>query len=163
MGHRDQLKENITLLITYFLKQNFPNGKILWIWTLTGTSQLALVVSNPFANLRDVRDTGLIPGLGRSPGWKHGNALQYSCLENPMDRGACKLNNQGWMKHKLESRLQRNNNNLRYANDTTLMAEREDELKCLLMKVKEESEEVGLKLSIQKIKIMVSGPITSCQ
>ena len=67
------------------------------------------------------------------------------------------------MKHKLESRLQRNNNNLRYANDTTLMAEREDELKCLLMKVKEESEEVGLKLSIQKIKIMVSGPITSCQ
>ena len=59
MGHRDQLKENITLLITYFLKQIFPNGKILWIWTLTGTSQLALVGSNPFANLRDVRDTGL--------------------------------------------------------------------------------------------------------
>ena len=66
------------------------------------------------------------------------------------------------MKHKLESRLQRNNNNLRYANDTTLMAEREDELKCLL-KVKEESEKAGLKLNIQKTKIMASHPITSWQ
>ena len=56
---------------------------------------------------------------------------------------------------------QRNINNLRYANDTTLMAESEEELKSLLMKVKEESETVGLKLNIQKIKIMASGPITS--
>ena len=52
-------------------------------------------------------------------------------------------------------------NNLRYADDTTLMAESEDELKSLLMKVKEESEKVGLKLNIQKTKIMASGPITS--
>ena len=55
----------------------------------------------------------------------------------------------------------RNINNLRYANDTTLMAESEEELKSLLMKVKEESEKVGLKLSIQKTKIMTFGPITS--
>ena len=55
----------------------------------------------------------------------------------------------------------RNINNLRYADDTTLMAESEEELKSLLMKVKEESEEVGLKLNIQKTKIMASGPITS--
>ena len=55
----------------------------------------------------------------------------------------------------------RNNNNLRYADDTTLMAESEEELKRLLMKVKEESEKVGLKLNIQKTKIMASGPITS--
>ena len=55
------------------------------------------------------------------------------------------------------------NINLRYADDTTLMAEREEELKSLLMKVKEESEKVGLKLNIQKTKIMVSGPITSWQ
>ena len=54
-------------------------------------------------------------------------------------------------------------NNLRYADDTTLMAESEEELKSLLMKVKEESEKVGLKLNIQKTKIMASGPITSCQ
>ena len=57
----------------------------------------------------------------------------------------------------------RNINNLRYANDTTLMAESEEELKSLLMKVKEETEKVGLKLNIQKTKIMASGPITSWQ
>ena len=57
----------------------------------------------------------------------------------------------------------RNINNLRYADDTTLMAESEEELKSLLMKVKEESERVGLKLSIQKTKIMASGHITSRQ
>ena len=55
----------------------------------------------------------------------------------------------------------RNINNLRYANDTTLIAESEEELKSLLIKVKEESEKVGLKLNIQKTKIMASGPITS--
>ena len=57
----------------------------------------------------------------------------------------------------------RNINNLRYTDDTTLMAESEEELKGLLMKVKEESEKVGLKLNIQKTKIMASGPITSWQ
>ena len=55
----------------------------------------------------------------------------------------------------------RNINNLRYANDTTLMAESEEDLKSLLMKVKEKSEKVGLKLSIQKMKIIASGPIIS--
>ena len=57
----------------------------------------------------------------------------------------------------------RNSNNLRYADDTTLMAESKEELRSLLMKVKEESEKVGLKLNIQKTKIMTSGPITSWQ
>ena len=57
----------------------------------------------------------------------------------------------------------RNTNNLRYADDTTLMAESEEEWKSLLMKVKEESEKVGLRLNIQKMKIMASGPITSWQ
>ena len=66
------------------------------------------------------------------------------------------------MKHKLESRIARINiNNLRYADDTTLMAESKEKLKGLLMKVKEESEKFGLKLNIQKTKIMASGPITS--
>ena len=69
----------------------------------------------------------------------------------------------GWMKHKLESRvLGKNINNLRHADDTTFMAESE-ELKSLLMKVKEESGKVDLKLNIQKTKIMASGPITSWQ
>ena len=57
----------------------------------------------------------------------------------------------------------RNINNIRYADDTTLMAESEEELKSLLMKVKEESEKVGLKLNIQKTKIMTTGPVTSRQ
>ena len=57
----------------------------------------------------------------------------------------------------------RNTNNLRYSDDTTLMAENEEELKSLLMKIKEESENVGLKLNVQKTKIMASGPITSWQ
>ena len=70
----------------------------------------------------------------------------------------------GWMKHKLAGIkiAGRNINNLRYSDDTTLMAERE-ELKSLLMKVKEESGKVGLKLNIQKTKIEASGPITSWQ
>ena len=69
----------------------------------------------------------------------------------------------GWMKHKLESRLPGEISiNLRYADDTTLMVESK-ELKSLLMKVKVESEKVGLKLNIQKTKIMASGPITSWQ
>ena len=59
--------------------------------------------------------------------------------------------------------VERNMNNLRYANDATIMAESKEELKSLLMKVKEESEKAGLKLSIQKTKIMASGPITSWQ
>ena len=67
----------------------------------------------------------------------------------------------GWKKHKLELRLLGEINNLRYADYTTLMAESEEELKILLMKVKEESKKVGLKLNIQKTKIMASGPITS--
>ena len=66
-----------------------------------------------------------------------------------------------WMKHKLESR--KIINNLRYADDTTLIAESEEELMSLLMKMKEESEKVGLKLNIQKTKFMASGPITSWQ
>ena len=68
----------------------------------------------------------------------------------------------GWMSYKLESRL-RNINNFRYADDTTLMAESKEELKRLLMRVKEESEKAGLKLNIQKTKIMAPGPITSWQ
>ena len=52
------------------------------------SSQVALVVKNPSANAGDLRDTGLIPGLGRSPGGGRGDSLQYSCLENPMDKRA---------------------------------------------------------------------------
>ena len=91
-------------------------------------------------------DVGSIPEIGRFPGEGNGNTFQYSCLGNPMDRrileGYCPLG----------CRL----NNLRYADDTTVMAESKEELKSLLMKVKEESEEVGLKLNIQKTKFIAN-------
>ena len=69
----------------------------------------------------------------------------------------------GWTKHKLESRLPEEITIPRYADDTNLMAESEEEQKSLLMKVEEDSEKVGLKLNIQKIKTMASSPITSWQ
>ena len=81
-----------------------------------------------------------------------------------MQSTSCEMS--GWMKHKKEDCgeiTRRNINNLRYADDTTFMAESEGELKSLLMKVKEESEKAGLKLNIQKTKIMASGFITSWQ
>ena len=59
------------------------------------TVKLVLVVKNALANAEDVKDMGSIPGSGRSPGVGHGNPLQYSCLENPMDRGAWQVTDQG--------------------------------------------------------------------
>ena len=74
------------------------------------------------------------------------------------------MRNAGWDEAQAGIKIARRNiNNLRYADDTTLMAESEEELKSLLMKVKEESEKAGLKFNIQKTKIMASGPITSWQ
>ena len=72
------------------------------------------------------------------------------------------MRNAGWVKHKLESRLT-GEMPVRYVDDTSLMAKSEEELMSLLMKVKEESEKAGLKLNIQKTKIMASSPITSWQ
>ena len=86
----------------------------------------------------------------------------YPAYLTYMQSTSCKI--PGWMKHNLESRFfRRSINNLRYADDTTLIAESEEELKSLMMEVKEDSEKVGLKLNIQKIKIMASSPITSWQ
>ena len=74
------------------------------------------------------------------------------------------MRNAGLEEAQAENKIaRRNTNNLRYVDDTTLMAESEEELKSLLMKVKEQSEKVGLKLNIQKTKIMASGAITSWQ
>ena len=79
-----------------------------------------------------------------------------------MQSTSCKM--PAWMKHKLDSRLLGENiNSVRYADDTTLMEESKEDLKSLLRKVKEESEKAGLKLNIQKTKIMASSPITSWQ
>ena len=79
-----------------------------------------------------------------------------------MQSTICEILMPGWMNHKLRIKItMRNINNLKYADDATLTAESEEELKSLLMKVKEESEKAGLKLNIQKTKLMASGPITS--
>ena len=91
--------------------------------------------------------------------------VRQGCIRSPCLLNLCAeciRRNAGQEEHKLESRLLGENiNNLRYADDTTLMAESEEELKSLLMQVKEESEKVGLKLNIQKTKVMASGPISS--
>ena len=98
---------------------------------------------------------------GSKLGKEYAKAVYYhSVYLTSMQSTSCKM--AGWMNHKLESRLPGEiSNNLRHEDDTTLMVEREEELKSLLMKVKEESEKTGLKLNIQKTKIMASGPIIS--
>ena len=78
-----------------------------------------------------------------------------------MQSTSCKM--PGWMKHKLESRILGEISIIRYADDTTLRAESKEDLNSLLIKAKKESEKFGLKLNIQKTKIMASGPITSWQ
>ena len=105
------------------------------------------------------------PGHGTTDWFQIGKGVRQSCILSP-----CLFNiyeeyimrNAGMEEAQAGIKIaRRNTNNLRYADDTTLMAESEEELKSLLMKVKEESETVGLKLNIQETKIMASGPITS--
>ena len=76
--------------ILYHLKPLKPKIICLFLYLITvvSASQVALVAKNPHANTGDQRDTGSIPVSGRTPGGRHGNSLQYSCLENPVDRGA---------------------------------------------------------------------------
>ena len=115
-----------------------------------------------------VKKQQLEPNMEQQTGSKLGKEYVKAVYCHPayltyMQSTSCET--PGWMKHKLESRLLDIyiSNNLRYADDTTLIAESKEELKSLLMKGKEESEKVGLKLNIQKTKIMVSNPITSWQ
>ena len=96
-----------------------------------------------------------------------GNGVRQGCILSPCLfnlYAECIVRNVGLDEAQAGNKIARRNvNNLRYADDTTLMAESEQELKSLLMKVKEESEKVGLKFNIQKMKIMASGPIISWQ
>ena len=93
----------------------------------------------------------------------NGNPLQCSSLENPRDGGAWFTAVYGVAQSRTPLKRLSSSCSSRYADDTTLMAKHEEELKSLLMKVKEESEKFGLKLNIQKTKIMACGPITSWQ
>ena len=155
------------------------------LFNLTRASLVAQrVKSQPSMRKTQVQSLGQEDPLGDG----NGTPLQYSCLENPMDRGAWQATVHGVAKSRTQlsdftftlfnlyaeyimrnTGLEeaqagikiagRNINNLRYADGTTLMAESEEALKSVLMKVKEESEKVGLKLNIQKTKIMASGPL----
>ena len=118
-------------------------------------------------NLYAGQEATVRTGRGTTDWFQIGKGVHQRCILSP-----CLFNfyaeyimrNAGLEESQAEIKIARRNiNNLRYADDTTLMAESEEELKSLLMKVKEESEKVGLKLSIQKTKIMASGPITSWQ
>ena len=116
-------------------------------------------------NLYAGQEATIRTGHGTPDWFQIGKGMHQGCILSP-----CLLNfyaeyimrNAGLDEAQAEIKIAgRNINNLRYANDTTLMAESEEELKSLLMEVKEESEKVGLKLNIQKTKIMAYGPISS--
>ena len=118
-------------------------------------------------NLYACQEVTVKIGYGTTDWFKIGKGVCQGCILSP-----CLFNfyaeyimrNAGLEKAQAKIKIAwRNINNLRYADDTTLMAESEEELKRLLLKVKEESEKVGLKLNIEKTKIMASGPITSWQ
>ena len=118
-------------------------------------------------NLYAGQEATVITGHGTTDWFQIGKGVHQGCILSP---GLFNLyaeyimRNAGLDEAQAGIKIARRNiNNLRYADDTTLMAESKEELKSLLMKVKEESEKVGLKLNIQKTKIMASGPITSWQ
>ena len=96
---------------------------------------------------------------GSKSGKEYIKAVYYHLLFIYMQNTSCKM--PGWMKHKLESRLPGETSITSDTHDTALMAESEEELKSLLMKVKQESEKLGLKLNVEKTKIMTSCPISS--
>ena len=119
----------------------------------------------PLRNLYAGQEATVRTGLGTTDWFQIGKGVRQGCILSP-----CLFNlyteyimrNSGLEEAQAGIKIAgRNINNLRYADDTTLMAESEEKLKRFLMKVKEESEKVGLKLSVQKTKIMASGPITS--
>ena len=136
-------------------------GKFFKRWEYQ-TTWLASV-KNMYAGQKEAVRTVMEQQIGSKLGKQYVKPVYYHpAYLTYMQSTSCKM--PGWIKHKLKSRLLGENiNNLRHANNTILTAESEEELKSLLMKVKEESEKVCLKLNIQKTKIMASSHITSWQ
>ena len=118
-------------------------------------------------NLYAGQEATVRPGQRTTDWFQIGKGIHQGCILSPCLfslHAECIMKNPGLDEAQAGVKIAgRNINNLRYADDTILMAESEEELKSLLMKVKEESENVGLKLNIQKTKVMTSGPITSWQ
>ena len=115
-------------------------------------------------NLYADQEATVRTGHGRTDWFQIGKGVHQGCILSPclfnLNMQSTSWETLGWLKHSGIKNPGRNINNLRYADDTMLMAESKEELEILLIKVKEESEEVGLKLNIQKTKIMASGPTT---
>jgi len=161
-----ELQKNI-----YFASMTMLKPLTVWITTNRGKFlkrwkyQTTLLAS--WDIYMQIKKQQLEPDMEQWTGSKLGKGYIKAVYYHPayltyMQSTSCEM--LGWMKHKLESRLpERNISNLRYTDDTTLMAESEEELKNLLVKVKKKSGNAGLKLNIQKTKIMASGPITSGQ
>ena len=118
-------------------------------------------------NLYEGQEATVRIGHGTTDWFQIGKGVHQGCILSPCLFNLCAeyiMRNAGLEETQAGIKIARRNiNNLRYADDTTLMAESEEDLKSLLMKVKEESEKVGLKLNIQKMKIMASSPLTSWQ
>ena len=119
----------------------------------------------PLENLYAGQEVTVRTGHGTTDWFQIGKGVRQGCILSPClfnFYAECIMRNAGLEETQAGTKIARRNiNNLRYADDTTFMAESEEELESLLMKVKEESEKVGLKLNIRKTKIMASGPITS--
>ena len=160
-----ELKEN-----TYFCFIDYAKPLTVWItinWKILKEMRIPDCLTCLLRNLYAGQEAIVITGLGTTDWFQIGKGVCQGCILSP-----CLFNfyaeyimrNAGLEEAQARIKIaRRNTNNLRYADDTTLMAESEEELKTLLMKVKEESEKLGLKLNIQKTKIMASGPITSCK
>ena len=155
-------KTSISALLT------MPKPLTVWItinWKIQKEMGIPDHLTCLLRNLYAGKEATVRTGYGKSDWFQIGKGVCQGCILSP-----CLFNlyaeyimrNVGLEEAKAGSKIARRNiNNLRYADDTTLMAESEEELKSLLMKLKEESEKVGLRLNIQKTKIMASGPITS--
>ena len=145
-----------------------PKPLTVWIttnWNILKEIRISDHLTYLLRNLYTAQEPTVGTGHGTTDWFQIGKGVRQGCILSP-----CLFNlyaesimrNTGLEEALAGIKIARKNiNNLRYADDTTLMAESEEKLKSLLMKVKEESEKVGLKLNIQKTKIMASGPITS--
>ena len=150
------------------INKTMPKPLTVWItinWKILEEMGIPDHLTCLLRNLYAVQEATVRTGHGTTDWFQIGKGVRQGCVLSP-----CLFNvyaeyimrNAGLEEAQAGIKIaKRNINNLRYADDTTLMAESEEELKSLLMKVKEESEKVGLKLDIQKTKIMASGPITS--
>ena len=137
------------------------------LWEILKEFGIPDYLSYLLGNLYAGQEATVRPGHGTTDWFQIRKGVRQGCILSPCLFNLCAeyiMQNMGLDEAQAGIKIARRNiSNLRYADDSTLMAESKDELKSLLMKVKEESEKVGLKLNLQKTKIMISGPITSWQ